>query len=292
MYDNSRTTTIASLFCLLLTSLSLLALPQGQAGATPSDKIAQMTRAANAGDSNAMVQLGWCYQNGIGVARDQAQAASWFRKGADAGSADAMNRLGLMIVFDQVPGVDKDEALTWFTKSGGLGNARGMALRGYFYMYCNQFVGTKHPQCPLYGPAMGNSQQAASKGDALGALNVALLYDLGLVPWIGRDAASARPYYTQAAKSDEPEIAEAAKHGLKQLDEERSKSDLMTAAVLGVIGLIALNSSSSPSHKETGPDPLDTLMEQQRRERQRQHDECMTRIWGAKDPMAVWASCP
>jgi len=41
-----------------------------------------------------MLNLGWLYQNGWGVAQDYDKACKWYQKAADAGNAPAMNNLG------------------------------------------------------------------------------------------------------------------------------------------------------------------------------------------------------
>ncbi len=53
-------------------------------------------RAIRLGSSEAMISLGWMYANGRGVTRDDAQAASLFRRAAEAGNPMG-ERLSLMI---------------------------------------------------------------------------------------------------------------------------------------------------------------------------------------------------
>ena len=55
-----------------------------------------------------MNNLGFMFQNGRGVARDEAEAARWYRKGAEAGDLKAMANLGWM--YRNGRGVAKDEA--------------------------------------------------------------------------------------------------------------------------------------------------------------------------------------
>ena len=50
-------------------------------------------RAAHAGHRDASYQLGWMYANGRGVARDDAQAAAWFKVAADKGDEFARKML-------------------------------------------------------------------------------------------------------------------------------------------------------------------------------------------------------
>src|SRR5215469_8561007 len=62
--------------------------------------------AAKADDWEAMRYLGLIYDGGLGVSKDDAQAAKWYRKAADAGDAAAMEALGAM--FETGRGVSQD----------------------------------------------------------------------------------------------------------------------------------------------------------------------------------------
>jgi TPR repeat protein len=45
-------------------------------------------------NAKAMVLLGECYEEGVGVPQDYAEAMRWYRKAADAGNSSAMNNIG------------------------------------------------------------------------------------------------------------------------------------------------------------------------------------------------------
>ena len=47
--------------------------------------------AADAGNTDAMYNLGVLYANGYGVAQDYDKARQWYQKAADAGNAWGMN---------------------------------------------------------------------------------------------------------------------------------------------------------------------------------------------------------
>ena len=53
-------------------------------------------RAADQGDPNAFLSLGWMYLNGRGVAADDAVAVRWFKKAAERGIPQAVNLLQTM----------------------------------------------------------------------------------------------------------------------------------------------------------------------------------------------------
>ncbi|MEG1553372.1 MAG: tetratricopeptide repeat protein, partial [Kiritimatiellia bacterium] len=65
------------------------------------------------GDLQAQADVGDCYANGKGVARDAAEAVKWYRKAAEQGHADAQNRLG--VCYANGDGVTRDdvEAVKW-----------------------------------------------------------------------------------------------------------------------------------------------------------------------------------
>ena len=65
-------------------------------------------------DLDAQFRLGDFYERGIGVTRDYAGAAAWYRKAAMQGYAPAQFQLGLC--YDHGKGVSSDvgEALRWY----------------------------------------------------------------------------------------------------------------------------------------------------------------------------------
>src|ERR1019366_5826939 len=66
--------------------------------------------------------LGLCYANGVGVAKDKAEAVKWYRKAAEQNDTDAQYNLG--VCYLQGEGVAKDylEAYKWFLLAGGQGD--------------------------------------------------------------------------------------------------------------------------------------------------------------------------
>ena len=66
---------------------------------------------ADQGNASAQANLGWMYQNGLGVIQDYATAVRWYRKAADQGYAVAQYNLGFM--YEEGKGVmpDYGEAL-------------------------------------------------------------------------------------------------------------------------------------------------------------------------------------
>ena len=52
--------------------------------------------AAEQGDARAQYAIGWMYDEGRGVPRDDQQAVAWYRKAAEKGDAKAQYKLELM----------------------------------------------------------------------------------------------------------------------------------------------------------------------------------------------------
>ena len=125
-------------FGLIVATVGLLALlpMQALAGMTPEEvKVFEGYKAkAETGDRVAQFNLGNCYTDGEGVARDFVQAVSWYRKAAEQGYAEAQVQLGYC--YARYQGVTKDEveAVAWYRKSAeqGLANAQYILANGYY----------------------------------------------------------------------------------------------------------------------------------------------------------------
>lgn len=86
-------------------------------------------RAAQAGDANAQTQLGLLYAKGEGLQPDYAAAASWFRAGAEQGQRDAQHNLALLHRGGLGVPVDFAEAYQWWSLAAAGGHATAGGLR-------------------------------------------------------------------------------------------------------------------------------------------------------------------
>lgn len=88
-----------------------------------AQEMARLHRTACAGDAEAQLQLGNCYENGYGLPRDPVAAVDWYRRAAGQGSDEAQLRMGLCCLAGN--GVDKNaaEAVRWFRRAAEQGNA-------------------------------------------------------------------------------------------------------------------------------------------------------------------------
>ncbi len=86
-------------------------------------------RAAEAGEANGQTQLGLQHAKGEGVVQDYAAAASWFRAGAEQGQRDAQHNLALLHRSGLGVPVDFAEAYQWWSLAAASGHATAAGLR-------------------------------------------------------------------------------------------------------------------------------------------------------------------
>ena len=96
-------------------------------GITPT--VAEWHGLAEQGDATAQVQLGWMYNNGEGVVKDDKQAAAWYRKAAEQGNTIAQAQLGNMYRLGKGISQSCIMAYMWLDISARGGNAAAKDLR-------------------------------------------------------------------------------------------------------------------------------------------------------------------
>jgi hypothetical protein len=79
--------------------------------------ITWMINAADSGDARAQQSLGFSYDHGLDVPKDDAEAVRWYRLAAEQGFAMAQVNLGMM--YSAGKGVPKDDikAVRWLRRS-------------------------------------------------------------------------------------------------------------------------------------------------------------------------------
>jgi hypothetical protein len=82
-----------------------------------------------------MTQMGAMYANGRGVAKDEAEAVRWYRKGAEAGNIDAMLNLASMLAGGNGVAKDDAEALRWYRKGAAAGNSTALYSLAAMYAW-------------------------------------------------------------------------------------------------------------------------------------------------------------
>ena len=197
------------------------------------------TREANAGNQPAQRNLGIMYDQGLGVGRDPAQAALWFRKAAEAGNRDASYQLATM--YENGRGVTQDtrQALDWYRKAALLGDVDSQVKLGRAYMDGTMVAKDEGEASAWFQRAadQGNFyalnrlgamyidgrgvhrdearavklfQEASAKGDAQGQFNLAGMYAKGR--GVQQSDSAANDLYIKAAKQGYPDAIREARH--------------------------------------------------------------------------------
>lgn len=89
--------------------------------------------AANAGHLEAMVSLGFLYQNGSGVPQDLPRAVALYQPAAEAGHPRALNNLGLLYARGDGVNQDYDLAVKLFAAAADAGLTEAMTNLGVMY---------------------------------------------------------------------------------------------------------------------------------------------------------------
>jgi uncharacterized protein len=113
--------------------LSMWALPMVAQDAQ-STPVSMLTKRAESSDALAQFELGRAYEDGKGVAQDDALAVEWFRKSAEQGNAQAQNSLGVMYTLGRGVSRDREEGVRWYKKAAkqGLTEAIYNVATAYF----------------------------------------------------------------------------------------------------------------------------------------------------------------
>ena len=109
-------------------------------------------KAADAGNANAMFNVGAYYSNGLGgLEKDEVEALKWVRKAAEAGNASAMCNIGWFYQ-KGLGGLKKDEveALKWYRKAADAGDEYAIEkLKELGQQKCQTYVTIKNLKCFL-----------------------------------------------------------------------------------------------------------------------------------------------
>src|SRR5437773_3207039 len=107
----------------VLTLLTALILPSGQAPASPPIDISAEDLHKQAAQGNAWAQhnLGVLYDNGRGVLQDYVKARGWYEKAAAQGNAWAQHNLGVLYDNGRRGPQDYVKAQAWYEKAAGQG---------------------------------------------------------------------------------------------------------------------------------------------------------------------------
>ncbi|RIB05371.1 hypothetical protein C2G38_600161 [Gigaspora rosea] len=90
-------------------------------------------KSAEMGSANGAFNVGYCYQNGIGVEKDEHKAFEYYQKSSEMGYSVGINGVGRC--YENGIGVEKDEnkAFNYYLKSADMGNSVGIFEVGRCY---------------------------------------------------------------------------------------------------------------------------------------------------------------
>ena len=93
----------------------------------------QLKKEAENGNAAAQVELGFCYQNGEGVAKDEKEAVNWFKSAAEKGNDKAQCVYALHCEIGHHVPKDEKEAFNWYKKSADQGYAPAQCKLAQYY---------------------------------------------------------------------------------------------------------------------------------------------------------------
>ena len=183
------------------------------------------TLAANQGHANAQYNLGACYYNGEGVAKDLSKAVEFYTLAAKQGDAGAQNSLGIFYGTGQGVVKDLSKAVKFWTLAANQGHANAQYNLGACYYNGEGVVQDLSEAARLY-------KLAAEQGIANAPANLGALYANG--QGVVKDLSKAVRLYELAAKQGHTYAQE----NLKTLEnssrqEQESPSNSNTPYIFG-----------------------------------------------------------
>jgi TPR repeat protein len=88
---------------------------------------------AAAGNVRAQFMMGTIHEQGLGVPKNLANAAAWYRKAAEGGNASAQYNLGVLYQFGKGIAKDAKAAAFWHRKAANQGHGRAQNNLSTFY---------------------------------------------------------------------------------------------------------------------------------------------------------------
>jgi TPR repeat protein len=161
---------------------------------TSSELFERFKRAAAKGSAWAKLQVGYAYEHGDGVAKDEKESVRWFRQAAELGDAEAQSQLGWTYYHGQGVPTNYAEAIRWYRKAAGQGNA--IAQSNLADMHYSG-TGVKRD----YAEAARLYRLAAEQGNAIAQRALGWLYANG--QGVARDDKVAVEWYRKAADQGE-----------------------------------------------------------------------------------------
>ena len=146
---------------------------------------------------SAQLRLGWAYECGCGVPKDDNQAALWYRKGADQG--DANLQLALAMMFLEGKGVPHDpvQAIFWLCESAKQGHLDAQIVLARIYE-AGEVVPQDYAQAAYWYLKVADHDDDCSKG---AQRRLAHMYENGL--GVPKDLEQAAQWCRKAEQGEE-----------------------------------------------------------------------------------------
>jgi len=148
---------------------------------------------AEQGDAEAQFNLGWCYDDGRGVAKDYSEAVKWYHKAAGQNFAPAQFNLGYCYANGQGVRKDIEEAVEWYRKAAEQNYTPAQSNLGWCY---DNGQGVAKD----YVEAVKWYRKAAEQGHAEAQYNLGCGYANG--QGVAKDKVEAYVWFSMAAKAD------------------------------------------------------------------------------------------
>jgi TPR repeat protein len=127
-----------------------------------AERIAALRPAAAAGDPEAMLLVGYAYDLGAGVEKDESVSIVWLERAARAGLPRGMTAYAWALFAGEGAPANPSAAVLWFQRAEAAGNAHAMTNLGYLAR--NGLAG--QPKDPA--AARRHFERAVAKGNRLG----------------------------------------------------------------------------------------------------------------------------
>jgi TPR repeat protein/transglutaminase-like putative cysteine protease len=157
-----------------------------------SQAMASLKPLAEAGHPFAQSNLGYLYENGLGVSIDLAEAVRWYRLAADHGDTYSQTRLGYL--FERGLGVPRNDwlAAQWYAKSAEAGDEDGQGWLASMYRD-GRGVARNYKEAEKW------FSLCAEQGSAWALMNIGLLYVHG-GDGVPQDNVKAIDFFRRAAE--------------------------------------------------------------------------------------------
>jgi len=152
--------------------------------------------AADLGDSDAEVNLGYMYARGQGTKADQVEALRLYRLSADSGNGEGMNAIAYKYTYGTGVPIDMKMAVRWYCRAIAQGNPRALNNLGLLHA---QGAGVAFDM----DEALDLWRQSAERGHANAMLNLGL--SLVQIPGAPQKQVEGRAWMIRAAQLGQPD---------------------------------------------------------------------------------------